>query len=848
MTRPHDDPTATASRVLTLPQAVTAGVRIGRYRVVRELGQGGMGQVLLADDTSLQRQVALKVIRGVAGESDGPRVRRFLREARQIAQLSHPHIGAVYDILEHEGAPVLAMEFVDGETLAERIATGPAAPELALRVARELAAALACAHGRGIVHRDLKPGNVMLTTSGAVKLLDFGLAKSVAEADSVSGDPITRTGVIVGTPAYMSPEQARGQRVDARSDVFSFGSLLYELITGERPFTGASTLDVLTAVVSHEVPALEAVDPLLAGTVARCLAKDPDARFADAVALARALLPTGQPGGAGLSVAAPKPTQPAGLRVAVMPFRNTTGADAHDWLGAGLLDTLIHELQRVPGVQVLGMALTGPALGRLARSGPPRPGALAEALGVSAVVHGSYQVAGARLRIHAGVHQRGEDLRLARLDGTIDEIFELQDGLCQQLATHLQPAVPALAEPPKVRDREAFEHYARGRLAMATSAESGAQEAILCFERALARDPDHTRALAGLGFARITLAHGQAGGVRAAMEVLERAVALDPRLANAWRWKAYGHVMLGEPALGVVAGERAVSLDPEDVIAWSFLGVARWSLLQSDGGGAAALRRTAEAFCTGWRLQPNNQQAVMNVGLVALQTGAVAIARRLFVESVPQDNTVAAGFRWIGGHLYAAFACLAMGDLDAAHTYVQLDLLALEHEDHVYAPQFRCLARVALAEVQLRRGEVQAALTHFRDAEARAEADLGRPGMVYHHLRARCGVAKALYHLGDTRQAAAVVGVIAASWQELRAPMHQGYGGGLAMCCFDLASARVTVGDLAGAVAVLREGLDRGWASEPMVASDPAFAPYLELPEVRDVVARAAAIDVLDWL
>src|SRR5262245_4554989 len=245
------------------------GRRIGPYELGVLLGAGGMGEVYRARDTRLNRVVAIKVL--PVGMSDDRDLReRFEREARAVATLNHPHICVLHDVGTQDGLDFLVMEHLEGETLAARLAKGPLATDQALQYAIQVASALDRAHRAGIIHRDLKPGNIMLTELGA-KLLDFGLAK-VADADV----DVTRTmeGAVLGTAAYMSPEQAQGRALDARSDVFSFGAVLYEMASGHRAFGGHTTVQVLSSVLRDDPPALPTSSPL-SGIVRRCLAKEP---------------------------------------------------------------------------------------------------------------------------------------------------------------------------------------------------------------------------------------------------------------------------------------------------------------------------------------------------------------------------------------------------------------------------------------------------------------------------------------------------------------------------------------------------------------------------------------------
>ena len=266
---------------MTIPR----GTRIGIYEIVSLIGSGGMGEVYRAHDTRLGRDVAIKVLANRLTE-DTVVLARIEREARLLASLNHPAIATIYGVEEYEGSPAIVMELVEGETLSVKLFDGPLPVGHAVNIAKQVSEALTAAHDRGVVHRDLKPANIHLRPDGAVKVLDFGLAKSLTESDAkaVFSQTVTTTGSIMGTAPYMSPEQARGQEVDPRSDIWSFGATAYELPTGRRPFFGATPADTLAPVQSSEPDcnALPADTPdRLRALLQRCLQKDVRNRLRD---------------------------------------------------------------------------------------------------------------------------------------------------------------------------------------------------------------------------------------------------------------------------------------------------------------------------------------------------------------------------------------------------------------------------------------------------------------------------------------------------------------------------------------------------------------------------------------
>src|SRR5262247_499736 len=275
-----------------------AGTKLGRYEIRSKVGEGGMGEVYRARDTQLGRDVAIKVL-PASFSVDRDRLRRFEQEACAASALNHPNILVVHDIAAHDGAPYVVSELLEGETLRKRIAGTPLGQRRAVDYALQIANGLAAAHEKGIIHRDLKPDNIFVTNDGRVKILDFGLAKLTqldgeqAQTDIPTRRVDTDPGVVMGTVGYMSPEQLKGRAVDQRSDIFAFGAILYEMLSGRRAFHGESAAETMSAILKEDPPELSdtnrTVSPALARLVNHCLEKNPEARFHSASDLAFAL-------------------------------------------------------------------------------------------------------------------------------------------------------------------------------------------------------------------------------------------------------------------------------------------------------------------------------------------------------------------------------------------------------------------------------------------------------------------------------------------------------------------------------------------------------------------------------
>jgi serine/threonine protein kinase len=397
-----------------------AGTSIGRYRIVSSLGSGGMGEVFLAQDSRLDRNVALKILpRELADDPD--RMSRFVREAKSASALNHPNILTIHEIGEGDGYHYLATELVVGATLRARVARGPLPLGDCVEIGAQVAAALVAAHDAGIVHRDIKPENVMIRTDGLVKVLDFGLAKwRSAEALDRHGEtldpPDTRPGVILGTVAYMSPEQSRGKAVDGRTDLWSLGVVLYELMTGRQPFEGESSIDVLANILHREPPPLtlrrEDAPHELVAIVGKALAKTLAERYSTAQELLSDLRslktrlqataepePRSSPDGE-LDGPAPAPTRSraahSGARhaIAVLPFRNLSADAENEYFCDGLAEELLNALAKIDGLKVAARTSAFAFKGKRENISE-----IGRALGVTTVLEGSVRSSANRMRI-----------------------------------------------------------------------------------------------------------------------------------------------------------------------------------------------------------------------------------------------------------------------------------------------------------------------------------------------------------------------------------------------------------------------------------------------------------------
>ena len=517
------------------------GTKLGSYEILAPLGAGGMGEVYRARDTKLGREVAIKSL-PQAFVADSERLSRFRREAQTLASLNHPNIAAIYGLEEVGGTPYLVLELVAGETLTARLARGPFPVREALTIGIQIAAAIETAHERGVIHRDLKPGNIMITASEVAKVLDFGLAKSDPTLAAGGGSSETPTmtahvdrtvaGTILGTVAYMSPEQARGKPLDRRSDVWSFGCVLFECLTGNPAFGGETVSDLIACILEREPdwPALPSRTPSRVREILRrCLRKDADARPRDIRDVRLELVEAGA-GGAKADVGREQ-------SIAVLPFENLSGPD-DEYFADGVTDEILNRLSQLEGLRVAGRTSCFAFKGRREdlRS-------IGEQLDVTTVLEGSVRRAGTRLRITAQLVNAADGYQLwsERYDREMTDVFEVQDEIAGSIATRLRGTLYDQAARRRARqgtrNLEAYELFLKGR-SMQGKRGRFLPQATQCFEQALALDPEYAEAMAWLSDSyRLMGTFGVAPFAEAmprAKALAERALEIDPEQAEAW--------------------------------------------------------------------------------------------------------------------------------------------------------------------------------------------------------------------------------------------------------------------------------------------------------------------------
>ena len=541
------------------------GASFGPYEIRDRLGAGGMGEVYLAWDTRLRREVALKILPAGAPTGDGPR-HRLLAEARLGARVDHPNVCAIYEVGQHDGRDFIAMQRVPGATLEARL-THPIPEGEALAIATQVADAVAAAHAQGVIHRDLKALNIMITPDERAVVLDFGIART--EEPTFDGSTVTGTGLIAGTPSSMSPEQARGEPLDARTDVFSFGALLWRMRTGHDPFAAHTAADSIAAVLRHEPEPLTAAapgtNPEFARIVRKCLEKDRGLRYRS-MGEVRVDLERLKQGANAPQAWAPRkstvwwglsllllavaaagvfvwhPWRPAATvrTLAVLPFRSLGPEAKESYLGLGIADAVISRVSQDPDLVVRPTSAI-----RKYATGDADLKEAARELGVDAVLEGTWQREGDRLRVTANLLRPsdGASLWSDRFDASSADLFSIQDRISDQLAERLQTRLAGAGRPAATsggtRDSKAYEAYAKAIYYFSERGYNAAQrgnsdQATRLFAEAIRLDPGFARAHAQLAFAYVWTAlfiDQDATLIERARPELAEAERLEPNLA-----------------------------------------------------------------------------------------------------------------------------------------------------------------------------------------------------------------------------------------------------------------------------------------------------------------------------
>jgi len=672
---------------------LAAGQRLGPYEIVAPLGAGGMGEVYRARDVRLDRSVAVKILPAELS-GDAHYRQRFEREARAASALSHPHIAHVYDVGEQDGTHFIAMEYVEGENLRELVSRGPLGVDRIVDLGVQMAEALEEAHARGIVHRDIKSANAVVTPKGQLKVLDFGLARRTGDAaasvdSQLSTDAQTRAGLVVGTVPYMSPEQALGKDVDARTDLFSFGVVLYELTSGRLPFVGntaTQTIDQICHATPAELGASRKDVPAeLERIVRKCLEKDRDRRYASARDIVVDLRNLQRDRASGASpLAAPPRRQRRGLlllgaagivaalavgagvlyrgaakgasigSVAVLPFENATGDPAIEYLSDGISESLINKLSSLPGLRVISRTSAFAFKGKTLA-----PMEIGRKLGVDALLLGTLAQRGTNLAITAELVSVRDDAQLwgEKYSRRADDVLTVEGEIAatiartlrRQLSSEQQQKLASRASD----DPEAYRLYLKGRDFLVGNQQE-MDKSVDYLQQAVARAPEYALAHAGLAEAYTRQAFLRASDrdepLRKARAAVDRALELDPDLAEAhtalglvrfyFEWDWAGAESEFRRALELNPGSRAV----QEEYGWFLTAMGRLD------EGLAQSRRAAE-------LDPLSTGPVHDIAISHMARGDLDLAAATFRRAIDINPNWTWGYIKLGRTLARQRKC-----------------------------------------------------------------------------------------------------------------------------------------------------------------------------------------------
>lgn len=829
------------------------GKSISHYKIMERLGAGGMGVVYKAHDTVLNRPVALK---SIPDEDISPeKLSRFIIEAQSAASINHPNVCTVYSVEGWEGKKYIAMEYIDGVTLREKMSSTSARGNVqgglsvneALSYVVQIAEGLAEAHKQGIIHRDIKPENIMITKDNRVKIMDFGLAK-------LKGKPgITKDETTVGTVQYMSPEQIQGREIDQRTDIWSLGVLLYELLTGRSPFKGEYESEIVYKIVNETAPPvsqfLPDASPDLISIIDRMLEKEPDTRN-DTITGVLTEFKKLQ----GKSHQPSMKKEPENS-VAVIDFMNLTGNTDDDWLSGGIAETVTVDLKKVSSLKVVSRESILKLLSSYGKQkfSEQQIIDLGHRLHVRWIIWGAFQKLSGSIRItpHFTDIRSGELIGSAKIDGKMEEIFELQDRIIHHLKDFFNLKIASSEikkmKAPHTDKTLAYEYYAKGRQEFQLFNPESLKKARDYFKKALEIDPEYALAYSGLGTTYIFhfIAHADQDSLDTGIENLKKAIKIDASLAEPHHWLSYAYLRKEQYHEGVYHGKQAVEIEGENFFTHYFKALNYLAL--------ASLKYEFQYFNDATRHlklcikhEPNYQWGYHFLSWIYLLFGKYDRVRSCTDKAIELDRTKRyENLRCIGVYPVEGFLNYHTGRYDDAIVSFQNSLEGLRDSKHVYKDAMVTLSNYGLGCVHSIREQYGDSLEYFNKAIAQIEQNPKALGIGSYMVLVRIGIAKLFQKMGLKRE----------TEENLRKALDifhskEGYNfsliwlGSDAEILYEMATYYAITRDEEKTIATVVKAVDCGWRNVQLLKTDEAFRHIRSNKEFRKLIDKVESMEV----
>ena len=802
---------------------------------MEKLGAGGMGVVYLAEDTKLERKVAIKFLpEGISSNSED--TERFKNEAKAAAALNHPNIATIHAIEEKDSNLLLVMEYIEGEELKKIIETHHDASlpmDKIIIIATQIAEGLEAAHDKGIIHRDIKAQNIMITGNGKVKIMDFGLAKIKG------GVQLTKVGSTIGTASYMSPEQARGEEVDQRTDIWSFGVVLYEMVTGQLPFGGVYGQAVIYALLNEELPSIKSYLPdlpdFLEKIINKCLAKERDQRYNSFTEILKEVRGTvGTAPGLSQKIKS-KTSEEKQKLVAVLDFANITRDNAADWIGAGIAETVSVDLKKIASIKVISREKVSEIIKAISDSKVSEEKIIdiGKKLKSKWIVWGAFQKLGATLRItaHFTDISTGELLGSAKVDGNMENIFKLQDEIITTLLNTLNlaltPTEKQKIEKPETIELEAYEYYIKGRQKFREFGMPSFVEAQKMYEKAIEIDPEYALAYLGLGSIYIFRYIGKTDpkDLDTGINYLNKTLQFDPDITEAYNWLTYAHTRELNFDEAIKSGEKAIELNLDSYDTHYFVGVA-YMVRAAHNHVVNDYPKAVEYFKQAIKLQPNYEPSHTAISWIYLLQGNYEDASKELKKAIEiETSNLHEGVKFVGAFTLMGNLNFCEGKIEDAMKNYNEALAWLETSGHFYAKPFLSLTHFGIGNVKFRNKEYDSALDSFKKAEEIIFNNPKSLGIGFFLIYAYTGMARVFYKLSMKKESKTFLQKAINLFNSKKGyDFNWIWEGSDAQVQFEFARYYVAANELDEAIDSLSRSIEFGFANYARIRTDPDFA------------------------